>query len=135
MWDLDHKKGWAPNRCFQIVVLEKTPECPLDCKEIKPVNPKEINPKYSLEGLLLKLQYFGHLIQRADTSEKEMLEDREAWRAVVHEGHREVDTIKKLNNNNIWISEVLDIYPSNLDSSLGFIQPGISHDVLCIEVK
>ena len=46
---------------------------------------------------MLKLQYFGHLIQRADTSEKEMLEDREAWRAVVHEGHREVDTIKKLN--------------------------------------
>ena len=84
---------------------------------------------------MLKLQYFGHLIQRADTSEKEMLEDREAWRAVVHEGHREVDTIKKLNNNNIWISEVLDIYPSNLDSSLGFIQPGISHDVLCTEVK
>ena len=66
---------------------------------------------------------------------RELVMDREAWRAVVHEGHREVDTIKKLNNNNIWISEVLDIYPSNLDSSLGFIQPGISHDVLCTEVK
>ena len=39
MWELDHKEGWAlKNRCFQIVVLEKTLESPLDCKEIKPVN-------------------------------------------------------------------------------------------------
>ena len=38
---LDHKEGWLPkNECFQIVVLEKTLESPLDCKEIKPVNPK-----------------------------------------------------------------------------------------------
>ena len=45
------------------MVLEKTFESPLDCKEIKPVNPKEISPEYSLEGLMLKLklQYFGHL--------------------------------------------------------------------------
>ena len=55
---------------------------------------KEINPKYSLEGLLLKLQYFGHLIQRADTSENKMLEDREAWCAAGHGG--EVDTMEKL---------------------------------------
>ena len=43
-----------------------------DCKEIKPVNPKEINPEYSLEGLMLKLklQYFGHLMRRADSLEK-----------------------------------------------------------------
>ena len=42
MWELDHKKGWVPkNWCFWIVVLEKTLESPLDCKEIKPVNPKE----------------------------------------------------------------------------------------------
>ena len=41
MWELDHKEGWAPkNWCFQTVVLEKTLESPLDCKEIKPVNPK-----------------------------------------------------------------------------------------------
>ena len=47
------------------MVLEKTLESPLDCKEIKPVL-KEINPEYSLEGLMLmlklKLQYFGHLM-------------------------------------------------------------------------
>ena len=41
MWELDHKEGWAlKNWCFQTVVLEKTIEGPLDCKEIKPVNPK-----------------------------------------------------------------------------------------------
>ena len=39
MWELDHKEGWRPkHRCFWIVVLEKTLENPLDCKEIKPVN-------------------------------------------------------------------------------------------------
>ena len=41
MWELDHKEGWVPkNWCFWTVVLEKTLESPLDCKEIKPVNPK-----------------------------------------------------------------------------------------------
>ena len=41
MWELDHKEGWAPkNWCFWTVVLEKTLESPLDCMEIKPVNPK-----------------------------------------------------------------------------------------------
>ena len=63
MWDLDHKKGWAPkNWCFWTVALEKTLESPLDCKKIQSVHPKEISPEYSLEGLMLKLklQYFGH---------------------------------------------------------------------------
>ena len=56
MWELDHKEGWAQkNWSFQILVLEKTLESPLDSKEIKPVNLKEINPEYSLEGLMLKL--------------------------------------------------------------------------------
>ena len=53
------------------VVLEKTLESPLDCKEIQPVYPNEINPEYSLDGLKLKLklQYFGHLMGRTDSSE------------------------------------------------------------------
>ena len=42
----------------------------MDCKGIKVVNPKEINLEYSLEGLMLKLQYFGHLQGRADSLEK-----------------------------------------------------------------
>ena len=57
------------------MVLEKTLENPLDCKEIKPAIIKEINPKYSLEGLMLKLklQYFGHLMQRTDSLEKTLI--------------------------------------------------------------
>ena len=45
MWELDHKEDWMPkNWCFQIVVLKKTLESPLDCKEITPVNPKWNQP-------------------------------------------------------------------------------------------
>ena len=47
----------------------------MDSKEIKP-KLKEINPEYSLEGLMLKLQYFGHLIQRANTLEKTLLPEK-----------------------------------------------------------
>ena len=68
IWELDYKEGWAPkNWCFWTVVLEKTLESPLDCKEI--------SPKYSLEGLMLKLklQYFGHLIRRMDSLEKTLM--------------------------------------------------------------
>ena len=48
---------------------------PLDCKEIKPVNPEEINPEYLLEGLMLKvkLQYFGHMVRRANSMEKTLM--------------------------------------------------------------
>ena len=44
MWELDHKEGYVPKDCFQIVVLGKTLEHPLDSKEIKPVNPKGNEP-------------------------------------------------------------------------------------------
>ena len=64
MWELDYKESWAlKSWCFWIVVLEKTLESPLDCKEIQPVHPKGKQSWISLEGLVLKLklQYFGHL--------------------------------------------------------------------------
>ena len=57
------------------MVLEKTLESPLDCKEIQPVHPKGNRPEYSLEGLMLKLklQYFGHLMRRTDSFEKTLM--------------------------------------------------------------
>ena len=55
------------------MVLEKTLESPWACKEIQPVNLKEISPEYSLEGLMLKLQYFGHLMRRTDSLEKTLI--------------------------------------------------------------
>ena len=76
MWELDYKESWAPkNWCFWIVVLEKSLESPLDCKEIQPVHPKEISPGCSLEALMLKLklQYFGHLMCRTDSLEKTLM--------------------------------------------------------------
>ena len=76
MWELDYKESWAPkNWCFWTVVLEKTLESPMDCKEIQPANLKEISPEYSSEGLLLKLklQHFGHLMRRADSLEKTLM--------------------------------------------------------------
>ena len=65
------------------MVLEKTLESPLDCKEIQPVHLKEISPECSLEGLMLKwkLQYLGHLMQGTDLFEKTlMLGEIEGWR-------------------------------------------------------
>ena len=79
VWELDHTEGWAlKNSWFRIVVLEKTLGSPLDCKEIKIVNPK--GNQHSLEGLMLKLkhaeaklQYVGHLMRRADSLEKTVM--------------------------------------------------------------
>ena len=57
------------------MVFKKALESPLDCKKIQPVILKEISPEYSLEEMMLKLklQYFGHLIQRADSLEKTLM--------------------------------------------------------------
>ena len=57
------------------MVLEKTLESPLDCKEIQPVHPKRNQTECSLEGVMLKLKfpYFGHMMQRTDSFEKTLL--------------------------------------------------------------
>ena len=57
------------------MVLEKTLESPLDCKEMQPVHSEGDQPGISLEGLMLKLnlQYFGHLMRRVDSLEKTLM--------------------------------------------------------------
>ena len=75
MWELDLKESWRlKNWCFWTVVLEKTLESPLDCK-IQPVHPKGNQSSIVVGRLMLKLklQYFGHLMWRADSFEKTLM--------------------------------------------------------------
>ena len=76
MWKLDYKERWVlKNWCFWTVVFEKTLASSLDCKVIKPVNPKGNQSRIPLERLMLKLklQYFGHLMWRIDSLEKTLM--------------------------------------------------------------
>ena len=96
MWQLDYKKGWAPkNWCFWTVVLEKILESPLDCKEIKPVNPKGNQPWIFIArtDLKLKLQYFGHLMWRTDSLEKTLMLGKIEGRRRGWERTRQLDGI------------------------------------------
>ena len=76
MWELNHKEGWTlKNWFFWTVVLEKTLESPWAARKSNQWILKEINPEYSFKGLMLKLklQYFGHLMQRGDSLEKTLM--------------------------------------------------------------
>ena len=76
MRELDCEESWVPkNWRFWTVVLEKTFESPLDCKETNQFILRETSPGCSLEGLMLrlKLQYFGHLMRRIDSLEKTLM--------------------------------------------------------------
>ena len=69
MWEAEHQRTDALELCCWRCLS------PLDCKEIKPVQPQEISPEYSLDGLMLtlKLQYFGHLMKRTGSLEKTLM--------------------------------------------------------------
>ena len=74
LWELGHKESWAlKNWCFGTMVLKKILESSLDFKEVKPVNPKGNQSWIFTWGLMLQLQYFGHLMRRTASLEKTMM--------------------------------------------------------------
>ena len=84
------------------MVLEKTLESPLDSKELKPVNPKEINPECSLEGLMLKLQCFGNLVGRADSLEKTLMLGKEEKGVTENEMVDGITDSKDMSLSKLW---------------------------------
>ena len=99
---LDHKEGWTlMNWCLWIVVLEKTLESPLAARNTSQSILKEINLEYLLEGLMLKLQSFGHLMWRADSLEKTLI-------LVMTEGRGEGDDRMR------WLDGITDSVNMNL---------------------
>ena len=100
-------------------MLEKTLESPLDCKEIQPVILKEISPGCSLEGLMLKLklQYFGHLVQRLDSLEKSlMLGGIGGWRRRGRQRMRGLDGNTDSMDNNL--GELQELVMESLSYSI-----------------
>ena len=87
--------------CFQIVVLEKSLESPLDCKVIKPVNPKGNYPEHALKWLMLKLQYFGHLMWTADSLEKTLMLGKTEGIRIEWQRMRWLDRITDSTNMNL----------------------------------
>ena len=125
MWELDHKESWAAkNLCFWTVVLEKTLESPLDCKEIQPVYPKSwIYPEYSLEGLMLKLRlhYFGHRMGRTDSLEKTlMLGKVEGRKRRGRQRMRWLDGITELMKEYVQLVNDREIFYENINWKTSF---------------
>ena len=74
MWELDHKEGWVPkNWCFQLWCYRRLLRVLWTARRSDQSILKDINAEYSLDGLILKLQYFGYLMWRADSLEKTLM--------------------------------------------------------------
>ena len=102
----DHKEGSVPkNWWFWTVVLEKTLDSPLDSKDIQ----WEINSEYSLEGLMLKLniQYFGHLMWKANSLEKTLMLEKTEGRRSGRQRWRCLDSIT--NSMDMSLSKLQEI--------------------------
>ena len=120
MWELDHKEGWAlKNWCFQSMVLEKTLIVSWTARRSNQSILKDINPEYLLEWLMLKLQYFGYLMQIVNLLEKTlMLGKTEGNRRRGQQGMRWLDSItdsmdmhlsklqERLENRGAWSAAV-----------------------------
>ena len=106
MWGLDHKEGWLPkNWCFWTVVLLRVL---WTARRSNQSILKEINPEYSLKGLLLKLklQYFGYLMWRSDSLERILMlgkieDKRRSWQQRMRWLDRITDSVE-INLNKIW---------------------------------
>ena len=124
MWELDRKEGWMlKNWCFRTVVLEKTPESPLNSRSNQSIL-KEINLEYSLKALLLKLklQYSGHLMWGSDSLEKTLMLGKIEGRRI-----RGKWKMRWLNN----ITESRDMNLSNLQEVV--VDRGVWHaEVHCV---
>ena len=119
MWELDHKESWVPkNWCFWTMVLEKTLESPLDCKEIKPGNPKG-NESWIFFGRTVaeaESQYFGHRMQRTDSLEKTLMLGKS-------EGER-----KRPQQRIRWLGSITDSMDMNLNKLQEIVEdrkPGV----------
>ena len=74
MWEVDHQESWAlKNSCFWTVMWRRLLRAPWTARRSNQSILQEISPEHSLEGLMRKLQYFGHLMRRADSLEKTLM--------------------------------------------------------------
>ena len=117
MWVLDHKEGWAPRiDAFELWCWRRLLRVPWTARRSNQSMLKEINPEYSLEGLMLKpkLQYFGHMMRRADSLEKTlMLEKIEGRRRRGPQRMRRLDGIT--NSMGMSLSKLQDMVKDSDD--------------------